>query len=254
VPEPLLESELFGHTRGAFTGADRAHAGVFEQADGGTLFLDEIGEASPAIQAKLLRVLEAREVRPLGATAARHVDVRVVSATNRDLRRDVDDGRFRRDLLYRLCVFPIVVPPLRERGEDVAALAEHFVGRFAREEKKALAGFERETIGVMERYAWPGNVRELQNEIRRLVVCAEPGARIAPAALDPRIRSEGPPGTAAPLRDIVRQVETSVIQSRLREHGYQREAAARSLGMRRESLWKKLRALGIVAPDSDEST
>ena len=251
VPETLLESELFGHARGAFTGADRAHAGVFEQADGGTLFLDEIGEASPVIQAKLLRVLEEREVRPLGATSPRRLDVRLVAATNRDLRRDGEAGLFRLDLFYRVRVFPIVVPPLRERREDVAALAEHFLERFAREEQKPLAGFDPETIALLEGYAWPGNVRELQNEVRRLVVCAEPGARIAPDALEPRIRNVASPETGAPLRDIMRQVETSVIQSRLREHGGHRDAAARSLGMRRETLWKKLRALGLVTPDAD---
>ncbi len=250
VPETLLEGELFGHVRGAFTGADRARPGLFEQADGGTLFLDEIGDATPAIQAKLLRVLQEREVRPVGATTARRVDVRVLSATNRDLRRDVEEGRFRLDLYYRLRVFPIVVPPLRERREDVTPLAEHFLERFAREEEKPLAGFEPETLALIERHAWPGNVRDLQNEVHRLVICAEPGDRIAPDALSPWITGELAisPATAAPLREVMRQVETVIIQSRLREHGYRRAATARSLGITREALWQKLRALGLVPP------
>src|SRR5581483_9442465 len=150
VPEALLESELFGHVRGAFTGADRARPGLFEQAEGGTLFLDEIGEASLAIQAKLLRVLQEREVRPLGATGPpRRIDVRLVAATNRDMRSATAAGQFRLDLYYRLCVFPLVVPPLRERREDVAPLAEHFLARLARDEGKRLPGFHPETLAVM---------------------------------------------------------------------------------------------------------
>jgi DNA-binding NtrC family response regulator len=256
VPETLLESELFGHARGAFTGADRAHAGLFEQAAGGTLFLDEIGEASPAIQAKLLRVLQEREVRPVGGTAARRIDVRLVAATNRDLRRETSAGRFRLDLLYRLRVFPIVVPPLRERPEDIAPLAQHFIDRFARDEGKQLGGFAPETLKALERYAWPGNVRELENEVQRLVLCAEPGERIGPEALAPWIVSDlaALPAAEAPLREVMRQVETALVQSRLREHGYRRDLTARSLGIRRESLWAKLRALGLVPPGSDDTT
>lgn len=252
VPEALLESELFGHARGAFTGADRARPGLFEQADGGTLFLDEIGEASLAIQAKLLRVLQEREVRPVGATSARRIDVRLVSATNRDLRAETAAGRFRLDLYYRLCVFPIPLPPLRERREDIAPLARHFLARFAAYEQKPLAGFHAETLARMERYAWPGNVRQLENEVHRLVICAEPGDEIAPDALAPWVVEEFTvqPGADAPLRELIRQVETAIVQSRLREHGYRRTETARSLGMTRESLWKKLRALGIDPPGS----
>jgi DNA-binding NtrC family response regulator len=256
VPEPLLESELFGHARGAFTGADRARPGLFEQADGGTLFLDEIGEASAAVQAKLLRVLQDREIRPVGATSARRLDVRVVSATNRDLRRDITEQRFRRDLLYRLSVFPIFVPPLRERREDIAPLAERFLEKCAREEAKPLAGFDPETLALMERHAWPGNVRELQHEVHRLVLCAEPEERIAPDALAPWVTENltALPASAAPLREIMRQVETVIVQSRLREHGYRRGDTARSLGITREALWAKLRALGLTAPAPDDPT
>src|SRR5581483_3814603 len=248
VPETLLESELFGHARGAFTGADRARPGLFEQAEGGTLFLDEIGEASLAIQAKLLRVLQEREVRPLGATGPpRRIDVRLVAATNRDMRSATAAGQFRLDLYYRLCVFPLVVPPLRERREDVAPLAEHFLARLARDEGKRLPGFHPETLAVMARYDWPGNVRELENEVHRLVLYAKPDERIAPDALAPSIRSDvaTAPGTAAPLHDLLRQVETAVVQKRLREHGYRRAETAESLGITRSALWRKLRSLGL---------
>ncbi len=252
VPEALLESELFGHARGAFTGADRARPGLFEQADGGTLFLDEIGEATLATQARLLRVLQEREVRPIGATSARRIDVRLVSATNRDLRQEIDAGRFRLDLFYRLRVFPIVVPPLRERREDVAPLARYFLERFARDEEKPIAGFHAETLVRLECYGWPGNVRDLEHEVHRLVLCAEPNEEIAPDALAPWVVGEvaASPATVGPLYEVMRQLETAIVQSRLREHGYRRTETARSLGITRAALWKKLRALGIEPPGS----
>jgi transcriptional regulator with PAS, ATPase and Fis domain len=171
-----------------------------------------------------------------------------VSATNRDLRRDIAAGQFRLDLFHRLRVFPIVVPPLRDRHDDVEPLAAHFLDRFARDEEKPLAGFHPDTLALMERYAWPGNVRELENEVHRLVLCAEPGERIAPEALAPWIVNDlgAGPAAAAPLREIMRQVETAVIQSRLRQHGYRRDLTAESLGIGREALWRKLRALGLL--------
>ena len=208
LAETLLESELFGHTRGAFTGADRARVGLFEQADGGTLFLDEIGEASAAVQAKLLRVLQEREVRPLGATSARRVDVRLVAATNRDLRAETEAGRFRLDLLYRLCVFPIVVPPLRERPQDVAPLARHFLERLSREEGKPIAGFHPETLALMERYTWPGNVRQLEHEVQRLVLCADPATGSLPTR---SLRGSTPTSAPPPRR---RRCATSCVRWR----------------------------------------
>ncbi|HJQ84523.1 MAG TPA: sigma-54 dependent transcriptional regulator [Candidatus Binatia bacterium] len=252
LPEALLESELFGHVRGAFTGAERAHRGLFEQADGGTLFLDEIGEASAGIQAKLLRVLQDGEVRPVGASASRTVDVRVVAATNRDLDEAVRAGTFRRDLYYRLRVFPILLPPLRERRQDIRLLALHLLGRIAAEEGRHIPGFDPEALRLLERYPWPGNVRELANEIHRIVLCAEPGERIGPALLAAWIVDGVPPPTGAdgtrPLKEIVREVELATIRARLREHGYHRGDTARSLGMTRESLWAKLRQLNFVLP------
>jgi DNA-binding NtrC family response regulator len=251
LPEGLLESELFGHVRGAFTGAERARRGLFEEASGGTLFLDEVSEASPAIQAKLLRVLQDGEVRPLGANEGRKVDVRVIAASNRDLGEAAREGRFRADLYYRLRVFPIRLPPLRERRGDIRLLAVHLLERLSSQEGKRLRGFDARALRLLERYPWPGNVRELENEIHRLVLCAEPGERVTPDLLASWVVDGAPPVAGdgmRPLKEIVREVELATIRARLREHGNHREATARSLGMTRESLWAKLRQLGFVVP------
>ena len=172
IPETLLESELFGHTRGAFTGALAAKKGRFALADGGTIFLDEIGTISPAVQAKLLRVLQDREFEPLGAERTQRVDVRVITATNRDLRQMVADGKFQEDLYYRLNVIPIKLPPLRERREDVPLLVEHFVRRFSASMGKPIDDVDKAVLDELVRYDWPGNVRELENTIERAVVLA----------------------------------------------------------------------------------
>jgi two-component system response regulator AtoC len=254
VPEGLLESELFGHERGAFTGADRSRPGLFVQASGGTLFLDEVGEMSVGLQAKLLRVLEEKEVRPLGGSAAKRIDVRILAATNIDLRKASGDGRFRLDLYHRLAVLQLRIPPLRERTGDVRLLAEHFLEDLSRDERKVVVGFEAEAIRLLERHAWPGNARELQNEIHRLVVCAKNGERIRVDALSPWIRDDVPrsPVPGRPLREVLREVEAATIRSRLRENGYQRTATARSLGITREALWVKLRQLGFALPVRDK--
>ena len=172
IPDTLLESELFGHTRGAFTGALAAKKGRFALADGGTIFLDEIGTISPTVQAKLLRVLQDREFEPLGAERTQRVDVRVITATNRDLRQMVADGRFQEDLYYRLNVIPIMLPPLRERREDVPLLVEHFVRRFSASMGKPIDDVDKAVLDELVRYDWPGNVRELENTIERAVVLA----------------------------------------------------------------------------------
>ena len=250
LTESLLESELFGHVRGAFTGADRDAKGLFEAASGGTLFLDEISETTLAVQGKLLRVLQSGEIRPLGSTTIRHVDVRLIAATNRDLEEDVRSGRFRQDLYYRLRAFPIRLPPLRERPEDIAPLAMHFLELLSRRESKPVTGFQPDALARLRDYAWPGNVRELENEIHRLVLCAEPGQPISATLVSPRI-GRAHPGTvmrAQSLKDILRDVETATIHQRLRVHGYSRSATARSLGIARETLWAKLRQLGISLP------
>ena len=251
LPETLLESELFGHVRGAFTGAERNRRGLFEEADGGTLLLDEVGEMGLPLQAKLLRVLQDHEVRPVGGNAARQVDVRVIAATNRDLLQEVDAGRFRADLVYRLRVFPIRLPPLRERRDDIVLLATHFLRQCAARERKPVRGFDRRTLRLLESYDWPGNVRELQNEVHRLILCAEPGERIAPDLLPAEIAGNQTlvvPDGGRPLKEIVRAVEAATIRERLREHSYHRTDTARSLGVTREWLWAKMRRLGFKLP------
>jgi Nif-specific regulatory protein len=249
-PENLLESELFGHRRGAFTGATDDKKGLFEVADGGTLFLDEIGEMPAGLQAKLLRVLQEGEVRPLGSHQVKHVNVRVVAATNRKLEDEVAAGRFREDLYYRLKVFPIRVPPLRERRDDVARLAQHFLEIASREMGKPVAGFAHETLAALSAYEWPGNVRELENEIQRLVIQADPGAFLTPDLLSPTVRRvegmvQNLGATSGTLRDRVEQVERFIVLEVLREHDNNKTSAAKTLGITREGLHKKLKQLGI---------
>ncbi|MFZ5895278.1 MAG: sigma 54-interacting transcriptional regulator [Myxococcota bacterium] len=249
-PENLLESELFGHKRGAFTGASEDKKGLFEVADGGTLFLDEIGEMPLSLQAKLLRALQEGEVRPLGATAARKVDVRIVAATNRDLEAEVAAGRFREDLLYRLKVFPVRVPPLRERRDDVPLLAEHFLQRYTREFGKPVRGFTPEALALLSAHDWPGNVRELENEVQRLVIQAEPDESIGAELVSARIRQVeglvlGAAAAKGTLREMVDQVERQILIETLRDHGNNKTAAAKTLGITREGLHKKLKQLGI---------
>ncbi len=250
VPETLLESELFGHKKGAFTGADGDKKGLFEVADGGTLFLDEIGEMSLGLQAKLLRVLQEGEVRPIGATQTRKVDVRIICATNRSLEKEVTEGRFRQDLYYRLKVYPIRLPPLRERREDIQALCEHFLRKYGSEMKKAVAGFTPETIAQLSSYNWPGNVRELENEVHRLVIQAEPETFITPELLAPRMRqAEGIVDRIAPakgpLKDMMEEVERFLLIQALRDHGGNKTRTAETLGITREGLHKKLAKFGL---------
>jgi Nif-specific regulatory protein len=249
-PENLLESELFGHKRGAFTGATEDKKGLFEVADGGTLFLDEIGEMPAGLQAKLLRVLQEGELRPLGGHQVKHVNVRVVAATNRKLEDEVAQGRFREDLYYRLKVFPLRVPPLRERRDDVGRLAQHFLEIASREMGKPVAGFAQETLAALSAYDWPGNVRELENEVQRLVIQADPGAFITPALLSPTVRRveglvQNLGATAGTLKDRVEQVERFIVLEVLREHDNNKTNAAKTLGITREGLHKKLKQLGI---------
>jgi Transcriptional regulator containing GAF, AAA-type ATPase, and DNA binding domains len=173
LPATLIESELFGHERGAFTGAVARRTGKFEQADGGTIFLDEIGEMPPDLQVKLLRVLQEKEIEPIGGRSSVKVDVRVVAATNRNLERDVREGRFRLDLYYRLNVFPIVLPSLRERVEDIPALAHHFIDIYSRSSGKSITGLSDKVLNSMMAYSWPGNIRELEHLIERSVLLAQ---------------------------------------------------------------------------------
>ena len=241
LPETLLESELFGHARGAFTGATAERKGLFEEADGGTIFLDEVGEMSPAMQVRLLRVLQEGEVRRVGASAVRRVDVRVLAATNADLEADVEAGRFRRDLYYRLNVFPIRLPALRERADDVPDLAAHFLRLYRARARRAVPGIAPEAMRALRGYPFPGNVRELENEIERAVALAEPGQPIGLAQLSERIRgSAGRPAAPLTLNDAVEQLKRRMIEDALRECGSKTRAAER-LGLTRQSLQQMLR-------------
>jgi transcriptional regulator with GAF, ATPase, and Fis domain len=250
MPETLLESELFGHKKGSFTGAHEDKKGLFEIADGGTLFLDEVTEMPISLQSKLLRVLQEGEVRPIGATAEKKVNVRIVAATNRNLEKEVAEGRFREDLYYRLKVFPLRVPPLRERREDIPLIAEHFLHRFANEFGKPSAGFSQQAMELLQGYDWPGNVRELQNEIQRLVIQVDPGGFVTPDMLSPRVRQvegmiERVRPTKGTLKEMMDQVERWLLIEALREHQNNKTAAAKSLGITREGLHKKLRSFGL---------
>ena len=250
MPENLLESELFGHKRGAFTSADSDKKGLFEIADGGTLFLDEMGEMPLTLQAKLLRVLQEGTIRPVGATAEKQVDVRILCATNRDLAAEVEKGRFRQDLYYRLMVFPIKLPPLRERREDMPLLCAHFLKRYAEEYRMELPGFTQDALDALSSYNWPGNIRELENEIQRLVIQAETGHWIEITDLSPRLRKiEGTITRIAPkqgtLKEMMEQVERWLITEALRDHGGNKTKTAVTLGITREGLHKKLAKFGV---------
>jgi DNA-binding NtrC family response regulator/tetratricopeptide (TPR) repeat protein len=244
LPEDLIEAELFGHARGAFTGAVNERAGVFEEAHGGTLFLDEVGELSPRAQAKLLRVIQEGELRRIGENQSRRVDVRVVSATNRDLRREVAAGRFRLDLLYRLDVIRLVVPPLRERREDISILADHFWREAAsRIGSRAVLGAT--TTASLARYDWPGNVRELQNVLAALAVRTPRRGVVPPEALPPQFCESGG-AEACRLDDARRTFEERFVRAALVRTGGHRGRAATELGVTRQGLTKLLTRLGIA--------
>jgi Nif-specific regulatory protein len=250
MPENLLESELFGHKKGSFTGAHEDKKGLFEIADGGTLFLDEVTEMPLSLQSKLLRALQEGEIRPIGATQERRVNVRIVAATNRNLEKEVAEQRFREDLYYRLKVFPLRVPPLRERRDDIPLLAQHFLARYSTELGKATGGFSQQAMELLQGYDWPGNVRELQNEVQRLVIQVDAGGFITPDLLSPRVRQvegmiERIRPTKGTLKEMMDQLERWLLIEALREHQNNKTKAAQALGITREGLHKKLRAFGL---------
>jgi transcriptional regulator with PAS, ATPase and Fis domain len=243
LPDDLLESELFGHTRGAFTGAVTDRPGLIEEADGGTLFLDEVADLSPRAQAKLLRVLQQQEVRRVGATFSRKVDVRVVSAANRDMRTEVAEGRFRQDLLYRLDVVRVRVPPLRERPEDIPVLAEH-LWQAAAARVGSRAVLTHAVLTALSRYHWPGNVRELQNVMAGMAVSA-PARGPVKAGLLPPVITGAPVLSTTRLADAREQFERRFIELALARAGGRRARAARELGLSRQGLLKMMTRLGI---------
>jgi len=249
IPAELLESEMFGHERGAFTGAIGQRAGMFQLANGGTIFLDEVGEMSPTLQVKLLRVLQDREVRPVGADRVLKVDVRVIAASNKELAAEVETGNFREDLFYRLQVIPIVMPPLRERRSDIPLLVRHFLEKHNRKRPGRPAEIAEEAMAHLWEYDWPGNVRELENLLERLVILSEDG-RIAVEHLPPSVRSfisekKIPRPTLGEdgldLNSAVEEFENRLIEEALRRTKGNKQAAARLLGLKRTTLVAKLR-------------
>lgn len=254
IPEGLLESELFGHERGAFTGAIRRKLGRFELAQGGTLFLDEVGEIPPAIQVKLLRVLQERRFERVGGEETLDVDVRVVSATNRELKKMVATGSFREDLYYRLAVVPLTLPPLRERPGDVDELARFFIGKLGPRVGRRIGGFDPEALALLRRHRWPGNVRELENVVEQALVFAE-GELIRPEDLPDGLRlAPAPPPVALPtgdrnLTDLLEELERQLILAAWEKARGVKAETARLLGIKPSALYYKLEKYGIAQPD-----
>ncbi len=242
IPEELIESELFGHTRGSFTGANEDKKGKFELAAGGTILLDEVGDMSLKTQAKVLRVIEQQRFQPIGAQATRSVDVRIIAATNKNLANEIKAGRFREDLFYRLNVIPFFVPPLRERHKDIPVIARYFMGIFSAEHGRPVKEFGADVFEAMAQYAWPGNVRELRNEIERLVIML-PGEKISVGDLSmPNGRTSGPGPT---LQEARVQYEREFIVSKLEENSWNISQTARVLGLERSYFYRKMKAYGI---------
>jgi len=245
LPEALLESELFGHTRGAFTGATSDKRGLFEASGAGTLFLDEIGETPPSVQVRLLRALQERTVRPVGSTRDVAVDVRILAATNRDLASMVAEKTFRQDLYYRLRVIPLELPPLRERREDLLPLARAFIARTCHDNHCGPCALSSEVLNRLLAYPWPGNVRELENAIERAVVLAEGQPRIEVGDLPPELRTIG--AVSAPNADDIvtlAEVERRHILATLERLDHNRKATAQALGIGDNTLWRRLKSYG----------
>ncbi|HIP08015.1 MAG TPA: sigma-54-dependent Fis family transcriptional regulator [Mariprofundaceae bacterium] len=256
IPEELLESELFGHVKGAFTGAIRARTGRFEAANGGTIFLDEIGDMSPKLQVKLLRVLQERTFEPVGSHQSIHIDVRVVAATHRDLEKEIEEGRFRQDLFYRLNVIPLMLPALQQRGDDVILLTEHFLSSFNKLKNSQINGISDRCKEVMMRYNWPGNVRELQNLVERVTTLKRSGdidvEDLPSRMLDTAERAvqgytlDVKQHDNIDFKGIVDEFESHLITSALERFDWNKNQAAKFLSMNRTTLVEKIKKKGLV--------
>jgi len=241
VPESLIESELFGHERGAFTGADRRREGCFERANGGSLLLDEITEMRPEMQAKLLRVLEEKRILRLGASKDLPIDVRVFAASNRSLRQAIREGRLREDLYYRLNVYTVELPPLRDRLEDLPLLVEHFIQEFNREHKKRVQGMDQDCLDALRAHAWPGNVRELRNVVQRAVIrCPSPMLSVGDLPPEAAVRRAPNAHFMVELGSSIHEVERELIVRTLVYAGGNKKRASDILGMSRRSLYNRL--------------
>ncbi|MGD8876687.1 MAG: sigma 54-interacting transcriptional regulator, partial [Syntrophobacterales bacterium] len=250
IPDTLLASELFGHKRGSFTGAVKDKKGLFEIAHGGTVFLDEVAEMSPAMQTSLLRVLQEGEIKPLGSDRSKKVDVRVISATNKNLENEVKEGRLREDLFYRLSVFAVELPPLRDRTGDIPVLANHFVAKYNKKTKKPVTGFSQEAMDCLSSYHFPGNVRELENEIERAIAMVTDSNQIEISNLSDKIRDDSVREIhgvkmRSSLKEMVETLEKSVLMEKLREHGGNKTRVAKELGLSRNGLMKKMQRYGF---------
>jgi transcriptional regulator with PAS, ATPase and Fis domain len=248
LPETLLESELFGHVAGAFTGATGDKIGKFKLADGGTIFLDEISTASPGMQVKLLRVLQELEFEPVGGTKTFHTDCRVILATNEDLSKAVEEGRFRQDLYYRINVINIELPGLRERLSDIPLLAKHFLEEVCKESGRNVTGFSDDCLIALQRYRWPGNVRELQNVVERAVLLGKSDT-VQVEDLPPQLAAEAPlsahPEPGHSLKQSMAAPEKQIILEVLERNSWNRQASAEELGINRTTLYKKMKRLGL---------
>ncbi len=259
IPADLLESELFGHVKGAFTGAHMARVGRFEMAHNGTIFLDEIAEMSPHLQAKLLRVLQEKSFTPVGGTKTVQVDARVIAATNKDLESEVEAGRFRVDLFFRLNVIPIRIPPLRERTGDIPLLVHHFIGKCNREKARSIEGIRPEAMAVLQRYPWPGNIRELENLMERIAVLKGSGWIDVSDIPEKTRQSETLPSSAVPvlgeggldIKNATEDFENALIRQALRIAGGNKNRAANLLGLKRTTFVEMLKRKNLETPSSN---
>lgn len=251
IPDDLIESELFGHLKGSFTGATEDKIGKFQKADGGTLFLDEVGDMSLRTQSKVLRVLEEQRFERVGTNELLRVDVRVIAATNKNLEQEIAKGAFRQDLFYRLNVIPFYVPPLRDRSEDIPVLARYFLNEFSTEYGKKTRELSDGAMEILLRYPWPGNVRELKNLVERLVIVC-PQSRIEPHHLPPELFrgvAESPQHPYSTLHEARSAYEREFILRKLQEHRWNMTQTASALGLERSHLYRKMKSLGIAAPE-----